>query len=378
MLATMSLNVVPPPNGSDPGDELHVLHVIDRACLLRLGGMVRVAITALGERNVRSTLLTEDVAAAALTGLEPDAVMVVPALHGWRAWRLGRRLADVTSPLPDVVHLWGAGGRSRVLRWAHSAGVAVVTYLTSEPDLAQVVHHPPEPRERILTAYQAQQTALLQRLPALSGSITALPPAVAMPVGIPERPTGPHTPAVVWTGHLQNAAGLPLLIEAVSLLRRQGHEVQVALVGTGGDGADAWRTVRRFDVADCFSLVDGPLFAELAITAADILVVPSKEEAVSVAPLAAIAAGAYVVSSRDQEADWFVEGRTVTQFAPGSASELSYQLTRLLEDRPDIAALRTTAREYVSKHHTSSACAAACRAAYVAAIQTPPPAEARA
>jgi glycosyltransferase involved in cell wall biosynthesis len=99
------------------------------------------------------------------------------------------------------------------------------------------------------------------------------------------------------------------------------------------------------------SVIDAPQFGELALQGADILVVPASEQETSLVPLIAMSRGVYVVASRDQSAEWFIDGETSLQFAPGSSKELAYQLTRILEGRQEVAGVLDTAREYVAENH---------------------------
>jgi glycosyltransferase involved in cell wall biosynthesis len=68
-----------------------------------------------------------------------------------------------------------------------------------------------------------------------------------------------------------------------------------------------------------------------------------------------MARGVYVVASRDQSSEWFIDDETSLQFAPGSAKELAYQLTRILEGRQEVEGLLNSARAYVSDHHDADA-----------------------
>ncbi len=349
----MALNVVEPSNEPNAEATLRVLHVIGADCLARFGPMLRAVVRGLPGRDVVSIVMSDDQGSAAdvVDGAAP--VEGVAALNGWRAWRLERQLSGRFIPPPDVVHLWGTAGLGVISKWTRLARLPLIIYVTSRDDVDNVIRHGQHPNERILASCLPQQSAIARRAPAMSGAVDVLLPAIDLP-DKPRPPTEGRTRAIVWTGRLDRHTGLPVLIEAISVLYRQNHDLHVALVGRGTGEQRTWAIIREHGVEGCFSLVEGSRFGELAVEAADILVVPAWQRAVAVGPLVAMASGVFVVTSRDQTAEWHIEGQTSVQFTPGSAQELAYHLTRLLERRREVVGVLETASAYVAQHHAIS------------------------
>ncbi|MBN2447986.1 MAG: glycosyltransferase family 4 protein [Phycisphaerae bacterium] len=346
----MSLNIVHPTHRPEDLPPLHVLHVIDASCLARFGPMLRASVEHLRQRNIASTLLTDDTATAHDALGDETPIVGVPSFTGWHGWLLERYFASRLPHTPHAAHLWGLNALTPLRRWAASNQLPLVAHVTSRLDIERVLRRRPGPDMRVIASCDAQRAALARGAPELSGSVAVLKPAIALPA-TPAARDAERTPAIVWNGRLDRFTGLSVLIAAVSQLRREGRELHVALVGRDTGDRHTWAMIREHGVEDCFSLIEGPRFGELAVSAADILVIPAWQRAVAVAPLLAMASNVFVVASRDQTAEWFIEGETAVQFAPGSAQELAYHLTRLLEQRPSVVGILESARAYVKRYH---------------------------
>ena len=70
------------------------------------------------------------------------------------------------------------------------------------------------------------------------------------------------------------------------------------------------------------------------------------------------------VASRDQPAQWFIEGQTAWQFTPGSAVELAYLLTRAADQPQHVQETTATAATYFDTHHSIGALLARLAALY--------------
>lgn len=167
-------------------------------------------------------------------------------------------------------------------------------------------------------------------------------------------------PLAVYTGRLDRAKGLDTLLAAwQAVVTRGGHEnAQLWLAGDGPYAAalraeiESRNLARRVVLAGVFDAVD-----EL-LSAADLFVLPSLEEGMSVALLEAMAAGLPVVATdipgnRDVVAD----GREALLVPVEDAEALSTAIVRVLEE-PDLATrLGTAARRLAVERFSLAAMA---------------------
>lgn len=337
-----------------PAAVIHTLHVADRDFFARFGHMFRQLALGLNSEGVRISLLTDDAAAAADLDGTPVGCRYIEHLRGWRGWWRSRRLLTEIDPPPSLVHLWGATLLGRVGAWALEADIPVLTHVLASRDVERLARRAAQPHLFMAAGCSGFREALARRGARGGGSVPALLPALIPPR--PARSTNVVEPVmgVVWTGRLDDGSGIEVLFEAVAQLRKNGCELQLALIGEGPATRNVWRDVRRRGLADCISLIDQPAFWEQALRGADALVVPTCQHELSLAPLMAMALGTVVIASRDQVADWFIEDRTVWQFTPQSPVELAFHLSRVAVRYEGVGKLTESAGVYVREHHAVS------------------------
>ena len=311
----------------------HVLHVADAGAFARFGRMFRQLGLALSDEEVRVSLLTDDVEAAAELDGTPVADHVFQPLRGWGVWRLHSFLRRQFDPPPDVVHVWGATCLGYLSDWTLSANAALVI------------------NERLIAACDEYGELLRDRWPTLADSFRALKPSLLLPASVPGLSVRGKTLGLLWSGSLDKCCGLGVVIEAVARLRAKNCDLQVGLIGRGPATREIWQEIRRQGVQDSFSMIAEPKLWDQAMAGADIYVVPACQHELSLAPLLAMALGKVVVASRDQVADWFIEDETSLQFTPRSAAELAYHVTRTADAHPNVLAMARGASEYVHRHH---------------------------
>lgn len=331
--------------------EPYVLHIIESDVAVRFSLMLHQALQILGSGGLRTRLLTDDADLAARVAETEVECHWLPRLGGWRGWRLGQQLTARYSPPPRLVHLWGTSGLWWIQRWVHRQGIPLLIQVLGARHLERLIGHGLQGAEQILAPSTALLTPLLERFPSAAGRAVVLPPAVALPI----RPTAARDPArtlsVLCVMGLHDQAGLHVLVDAVGQLHQSEHDLQVAVVGAGGPAGAGWARIRERHVQDCFSVVNEPWLWERVLPEADVIVVPSVQRDLWLAPLLAMGLGKVVIASRDQPAEWFVENKTAWQFTPGSVVELAYLLERALEHPKHARELSDQAAEYVRTHH---------------------------
>ncbi|RMF75300.1 MAG: glycosyltransferase [Planctomycetota bacterium] len=350
--------------GGSSEKALRVLHIVDREHFRRFGRMFRELGLALDDVGVRVSLATDDAEAAAEFEGTPVTAHLIPGLSGWRRWRIGGALEAARTGEPANVHLWGARSLAGVSRWAASQGASLVVHLTSEHDVQLLLRRTPAEHEQPVVCCQRHAEDLAQRWPTLTQSTPVCPPALLCAPELPESSVRDHVLGVLWTGVLDAASGVDLLIDALAEMSRQGFEAQLVLIGGGPAAHDVWRRVRRRGVQDCVSMTDGGRLWEHSIAGADVFVLPARHTVFSLPPLLAMSLGKVVIAEETQIADWLIAGETFVPFAPGAADELAARLIDAAQAKPAVRAIARSAAEYVRAHHGVSRMAASLHDVY--------------
>lgn len=208
-------------------------------------------------------------------------------------------------------------------------------------------------RAAAVTAISAQHRDLaLQTLPGLA--IPVIANGVETDVFTPgDRSMIVSQPRVVCVGRLIERKGQQHLLRAFAALRAEGWEITLTLVGTGDDEARLRRIAAELGVADAVTFAGfTPRAAMPAVyCAADIFVLPSQSEGMSIALLEAMASGLPCVVSDTGGTDELIDhGATglVTRWA--DVAGLTAALRTLLADatlrRQMGAAARERARQF--------------------------------
>jgi len=228
---------------------------------------------------------------------------------GWLIRRRCRRAAAIVAPSPAIEAELLAAGYEAGRVWRVPNGVAV---------------GPP---------------ADGQRKPLARRALADAQPALFLP---------PGTPLAIAIGRLHPAKGFDDLIEAWQSVSRRCPAARLWIAGDGPhQGALQERITRRelqgrVVLAGSFDTID-----EL-LAAADLFVLPSLEEGMSLALLEAMAAGLPIVAT-DIPGNRAVVGddREALLVPPGSPVALAATIVRLLSDVPLAARLSSAARERV-------------------------------
>jgi hypothetical protein len=116
-------------------------------------------------------------------------------------------------------------------------------------------------------------------------------------------------------------------------------------------------------------VLDDPKLWEQGLPGADICVVPGVQRDPWLAPLLAMGLGKLVIASREQPAEWFIDGQTAWQFTPGSAVELAYLLSRALGQPRLVQQTSVAASEYFHEHHAVGDLVLRLMSLYQAAVE---------
>ncbi len=342
--------------GSAPPPVSHVLHVVDRDVVLRFGPMLAQVLPSLCAAGVRTTLVSDDPAFLARLEHTPIERLSVPHLAGWRAWTVPSFLTGRVSPAPSLVHLWGTAGLWWTRRWTRQAGIPLLVHALGVRHIERLAAGGRRHREHVLFA--ANGLAVQWRRLAPAAPAPRVVPAGVAPPPVPldhrplEREAEGRVLTVLCVAEFAERAGLTVLVEAVGQLRRRGADLHTLVIGSGPGSEVIWSCISEQGAAGSVSLLDEPALWEKALPEVDVCVVPACQRELSIVPLLAMGLGKVVIASRDQLADWFVDGTTCWEFTPGSAVELAYLLTRAIEQPAVARELAARGPAYVREQHS--------------------------
>lgn len=194
------------------------------------------------------------------------------------------------------------------------------------------------------------------------GGLIHLPNAVSIPHGIEsmardrESPPASGPPLIVFQGRLVTTKGLPLLLEAASLLRSENHAFELMVIGDGPERSAIEELAKKLQLSWCVRFAGRIAIADLdsAFAKASIVVVPSLGGEVFGLVLAEnMSRGLPVVASN---VGCFVEvlGDAGLTFGVGDAKELAGQITRLLDDSALASAFGGRARRRILERYPRS------------------------
>jgi glycosyltransferase involved in cell wall biosynthesis len=157
-------------------------------------------------------------------------------------------------------------------------------------------------------------------------------------------------PLVVFTGRLHAEKGLATLVDAWGDVFKQHRHARLWLVGAGPCEGELEDQIRRARLADRVVLAGAFDAVDDVLAAADLFVLPSRCEGLSLSLLEALAAGVPAVAT-DIPGNRLVikNGRHGLLVPPGDAAALADAINSLLAERPRAATLAAAGRDRVSR-----------------------------
>ena len=140
---------------------------------------------------------------------------------------------------------------------------------------------------------------------------------------------------VAFVGRLDDVKGLPLLLDAIAVVRAHHPDVRLTLVGDGPSRASLVASVQRLGLADCVTFTGYRTQAEVReiLSTVDVFALPSFFEGIPVSLMEAMAGGVPVVASNLPGIAELVEDGVGGRLArPGDADHLAELIVALLGD----------------------------------------------
>lgn len=339
-------NPIPAERAAAPA---RVLCTFDRAAHARFGRALCELALALSSDERDVVVLTDDPALSArLEGTVVERVLV-RALRGWHARRLVPTLNVKFERPPRTAHLWCTAGLETLSAWARDNRARVFVHAGAPDDVDALLRRGVQPHEQLTAA--TEDLAARLRSNRSGAAVRVLWPAVLAPRQVADLAPRGRTLGLIWVGEFASRGGLPLLLEAAASLADRDVDYHLVLLGQGGDARPVHREIVRLGIQSRVSLIGDPLMWDRAVGGADACIVPARDANVTVAPLLAMGMGKLVIASRDQTADWYLDGQTCVCFEPGSAEQLAACIRRLVDGHPSHLATARAAAAYVRENH---------------------------
>lgn len=341
-------------------DETSVLRVdvaicIDGEALSRLRPVVRHLCVGLVDNSAQVRVVTSSPDAASLASLGPVQLMVHPIL-AWpmRRSRL-RKIVDFLSPQPpSIIYAISRGSYHLGDRLSQTFDTDLVVQLSSAADLDALGNQVGTRIAHRIASSEPLFSALMEREEATIENSTLIRPGVLRGSEL-SCFTEPHrVPSIVCATRLEKRYGLDVVIEAIRVVRDNGHPLLAFFAETGPAEPTLRKLVhdRKLSANVTFARPTGE--PTEILRGADILVVPPGDEAISARPLQAMANGTAVVCFEPGVADYFHDGRTAVVCKERTAAALARSIETLLLDQEFARQMATNARQYVTEHHPMS------------------------
>jgi glycosyltransferase involved in cell wall biosynthesis len=178
-------------------------------------------------------------------------------------------------------------------------------------------------------------------------------------VPVPSEPWQPHERSVaVFVGRLAKEKGLDAFVDAWPIVRRDRPEARLVLVGDGPERAGLAAQVESLGLQGHVTFAGTSTDPSSYLRAADLFVLPSREEGMSIALLEAMALGVPLVASAIPGNQYLVQDRVLGRLAPPDQPEALGRL--ILEQWADLdraALMGQAARRRVAEEFSIAAVA---------------------
>ncbi|MDP9435052.1 MAG: glycosyltransferase family 4 protein [Actinomycetota bacterium] len=287
----------------------------------------------------------------------------------------------------DVFHVHVGTGRENFdgARAAGCAGVPAVLQTLHLPwQMGSRKHRVPffaaiEPVDRLVAVSELQRRSY-ERIGVPAERFVTVPNGIRTRAGGPGRAAAraalglhPAARVVLTVGRLLHYKGQRHLIDAVPDLAARFPDLAVVVLGDGPLHRALTEQAAALGVADRVHLPGFRPDARLLLDAADVFVLPSRQEAMPLAALEAMDAGLPVVASRVfGSAEVVVDGTTGLLVRPGDPRALGCAVAELLDDPERARRCGAAGRQRYLEHYSSARMAAQTLAVYRAVLARSP------
>jgi glycosyltransferase involved in cell wall biosynthesis len=180
-----------------------------------------------------------------------------------------------------------------------------------------------------------------------------IPHGIESMIRASESARSPGPPLIIFHGRLVTTKGLPVLLEAASLLRSENHAFELMVIGDGPERSAIEEVAKKLQLSSCVRFVGRIAAADLDSTLAksSIVIVPSLGGEVFGLVLAENMSRGIPVVASDVGCFAEVLGDAGLTFRVGDAKDLASQIARLLDDSGLASALSIRARSRILQNY---------------------------
>ena len=266
-----------------------------------------------------------------------------------------RQLADaLAGRRPSVIHAFSAGSYRVAEKLAVEFDADLVCQVTAVNDIRALVRSRYGGPRHVICSSQPLLEQSEERSAADRAEMTLIRPGVVCA----GKPTcfceEEGEPAILSTADLTLGSGVETLLRAVHLLYQRQHRFLTFLLGSGRDELKLRRIARELGLGSSvvFAQPEGDLL--LAMTGADIFVLPAVEQFVSARSLQALGQGMAVVGITGGVGDAYLPNKTAVLARAPTAADIAASIEELLVDHKMARTLAAGAIEHMRAHHAMS------------------------
>ena len=172
----------------------------------------------------------------------------------------------------------------------------------------------------------------------------------ARPLAPTKSPLNPEKTTLIYIGRLDPIKNIDLLIRAAAHIN-ESHPLQLMIVGDGPERRLLEHLTDKLRIKDCVIFTGFRRDTERCLKSADIFIIPSRTEGMSLATLEAMASGLPVVASRTAGlADMIDHQKTGLLVQPQNLSELQSAIETLITNPTLARKLARNAKKHIKQN----------------------------
>lgn len=355
---------VPTPVNSQSTLALHAVLCVDEDAFDRFGRVLRHLSVGLIDQAVQLRLLSADPRLHSLSLGPIQVFQHRPIARPAITRRIGEALEFLAPQPPTSIHAIGTGSHRLATAAAEHFDADLFLDVSSLADCDAVATLDLDRVAAFFAASEPLASVLEETLSVAQDRIKLIQPGVLAAQQIACYATDGRAITILCTSPFSRDSGVDQLIEAANMLRQEGHEFLLFLLGRGKQESALRRAVRERNMASFVTFAQPVGDTVHAMQSADVFVRPSMDTGFTVDGLQALGVGMAVATIASPVCSHFRHEETALICEKASAHALADALERLLTDHAYAQRLAENGLNYVRAHHTMSVMAERTASAY--------------
>ncbi len=178
----------------------------------------------------------------------------------------------------------------------------------------------------------------------------------AQPYNPWELELNPDLPILIFTGRLDPVKNIGKIIQAIKLLSESGHQVQLLIVGDGPMKSELLASTRLLQLTRHIHFLGARRDIPRLLKSADIFIMASRWEGMSISALEAMAAETPIIASNVPGLnDMIRDQQNGLLFDPASPQQIATKIKTLLDNKPQARQLAQNASQTVRQQYSLTA-----------------------